>query len=255
MAVKSGFRQVIQSVAQFLAEPAIPARRSYRPPADVAALSTGFRPLDKALEIGGLPHGKIIELIEPGNELAGRGGGAIVASRIAAKVQRQQEIVSIIDLNRSFDPWQAERCGLVAPHLLLTRPETLFDAVSSLESAAKNAGLVIVMLGGVPELLEHLEPQQRRTLLRRLQTIAHAAEGAFLLVTVPANKDPFDPANYPAGFPLPEISAVRLWLQEETWSYHNGLATAYKAVITVIKNDFAAVGKGANIRVKLASPA
>lgn len=252
MAVKTGFNQIIQSVAQFLAEPAIPSRRVFHPPAQVAAMATGLRPLDKALEVGGLPHRTVIELVESGNQLAG--GGAIVASKIAARAQRQQENVSIIDLSRDFDPWQAERCGLAAPQLLLTRPDTIFEAISSLESAAKNAALVIVMMGRVAALLSHLEPYRRKTLLRRLQHIIHAAQGVCLLVTSPAHKDPFDPTNYPAGFPLAEIAAIRLWLQDESWTYHDGLATAYKAGITVIKNDLATPGRGANIRVKLASP-
>lgn len=253
VAVKPGFRQVIHSVAQFLAEPAIPSRRVYQPPANVAALATGLRPLDKALELGGLPHSTVIELVESGSQLAG-GGGAIIASRIAARVQHRQENVSIIDLSREFDPWQAERCGLAAPQLLLTRPETIFEALASLESAAKNAALVIVMMGRVPELLGHLEPYRRKTLLRRLQHIIHAAEGVCLLITSPAHKDPFDSANYPPGFPLAEVAAIRLWLQDENWTYHDGLATAYKTGITVIKNELATPGRGANIRVKLASP-
>jgi hypothetical protein len=253
LAVKSGFKQVIQSMAQFMAEPTLPTRREYHPPADIDSLPTGIRALDKAVEIGGLPHGQVTELVESDNGLSA-GGGTLIASRIAARAQRQQQIVSIIDLNRGFDPWQAERCGLVAPQLLLSRPDTVFEAVSSLESAARHAALVVVMMGSALDLLAHVGASRRKTLLRRLRNIAHTGQSVILLITNPGKNDPFDPATYPPGFPLADIAAVRLWMQDETWSYNDGLATAFKASLTVIKNDFGTVGKGANVRVKLISP-
>lgn len=253
MAASNGFRQVIHSIAQFLAEPAIPTRFNYRPSVEVAAVPTGLRPLDKALGLGGLPPGVMVELIESGHTPVS-GGGAIIASRIAAKVQQQQEVVSVIDWHRGFDPWQAERCGLIAPHLLLTRPDTILAAVSSLESAARTAALVVVLLGRPPELLQHLEAPRRKTLLHRLHAIVTSARGVFLFVTTPTQKDPFDPANYPPGFPLAELAPVRLWLQNESWQYTDGVATGYKAGLAVIKNELASPGKGATLRVKLASP-
>jgi len=254
---KTGIKQVIHSVAQLFAEtvaqPIIPARASYKAPSNVAVLSTGFRPLDKALGVNGLPQGKISELIVPGNSLE-NGGATLVSAKIAAKVQRAQGVITVIDMSHNFDPWQAKRCGLVAPQLLLTRPDTIFAAVSSLEGAAKNAKLVIVVMGNVVELLRHIEPNLLKTLLRRLQNITRDSEGGFLFMTTSPKNDPFDPEIYPAGFPLSEIATVRLWLQEESWTYTDGLATAYKTGITIVKNDLAMVGKGANIRIKLVSP-
>ena len=135
-------KRIIQSVAGIFAEPsaavrpAIPTRLDYQAPVEeIIALPTSFRPLDKALGIGGLPHGKITELVGPGITPAS-GGTTCIAARIAAKVQRQQDIVTIIDMNHSVDPWQVERCGLIAPHLLLTRPDTIYDVITTLERAA-----------------------------------------------------------------------------------------------------------------------
>jgi len=157
-------------------------------------------------------------------------------------------------MSHSFDPWQAERCGLIAPQLLLTRPDTIFDARSTLENAARNTKLVVVTMGVVPQLLQHVEPDLLKTLLRRLQTIVGHSGSAFLFVTALLQNDPFSPANYPPGFPLPEIADVRLWVQDENWTRKAGLATAYKADVTVIKNRLAMVGKGASLRVKMAVP-
>ncbi len=253
MTDKSGIRQVIHSVVQLFAAPGpepAPRRLSFPRPSGVETSSSGLRPLDKATDLGGLPHGVIIELLGPGSSMSS-GGSALVAAKIAARVQRQQQIVSVVDLCRGFDPWQAERTGLVAPHLLLTRPDTVFDAVATLETAAAAAALVVVMLGPVPDLLSHIEPRRLKTLLRRLQTIVRGSGSIFLFVTAPTRQDPFAVENYPAGFPLGNAAALRLWLQEETFAYANGVPSAYKASLTVIKNELAVAGKGASVRIKL----
>lgn len=250
-----GVKQIVQSVARLFANPliqqTIPTQPTYQTPADVPALPTGFRALDKALEVGGLPYGRIIELIGPSRP-DHSGGTICLASRTAARVQRQQEIVTIVDMNHTFDPWQAERCGLVASHLLLTRPDTLFTALTALESAAQNANLVLVIMGIVAELLRDIEPDLLKTLLYRLRNIVRPANCVFLFITALHKDNPFSPTNYPAGFPLAELADVRLWVQNETWTHNEGLTTAYNANVTVIKNKLATAGKGANLRVKLA---
>jgi recombination protein RecA len=247
-------KHVIQSVAGLFADPvvqpAIPTQPHYKAPADVNALASGFRTLDKALGVNGLPQGKITELIGAGNTLMS-GGSHSVAARIGAKVQRQQEIITIIDMNHSFDPWQAERCGLVAPQLLLIRPDTIFSAITALEQASRNAKLVIVVMGIVADLLSHVEKELLQTLLHRLQTIVQQSESVFLFVTTSPQNDPFNPKMYPQGFSLDHVASVRLWLQDENWAYEDGVTSAYKATITVVKNDLAMVGKAANIRIKL----
>lgn len=251
-------KRIIQSVAGIFAEPSavthptIPARLDFQAPAaaGIVTLPTGFRPLDKALGIGGLPHGKITELMGPG--ITPTSGGTIcIAARIASKAQRQQDVVTIIDMNHSVDPWQAERCGLIAPHLLLTRPDTIYDVITTLERAARNSKLIIVVMGVVKELLCHVEPDLLKTLSHRLQNIVKHSDSVFLIVTAPPQNDPFSPLNYPTGFPLAEIAMVRLWVQDENWTHKAGLATAYKANLTVVKNQLDIAGKGASINIKL----
>lgn len=253
-------KRIIQSVAGIFAEPtaamrpAIPARLDYQASAGagVVPLPTGFRPLDKALGIGGLPQGNITELMGPGITPAS-GGTTYIAARIAAKVQRQQDMVTIIDMNHSVDPWQAERCGLIAPHLLLTRPDTIYDVITTLERAARSAKLIIVVMGVVKELLRHVELDSLKTLSHRWQTIVKHSDSVFLFVTAPPQNDPFSPLNYPAGFPLAQIAAIRLWVQDESWTHQAGLATAYKANLTVVKNQLDVAGKGAGINIKFTS--
>jgi recombination protein RecA len=255
VAVKSSreARQVIQSVAGIFAgrfaRPALPTAFNYRPAVDISMLSTGFRSLDKALGIGGLPAGKITELMGPG-PLASS-GALVVAAGIGAKVQRKQRIVTIIDLSRHFDSWQAERCGLIAPQLLLAQPQTVFDTLTTLEGVSHQEGLVIVVLGVVADLLDHAEPGILKTLLGRLCSIVRQSQSACLFITSSLDDNPFSPTNYPAGFPLAEVADVRLWIQAETWTHKDGLTTAYKASLTVVRNQLAIAGTGADIRIAM----
>ncbi|MBN1991897.1 MAG: hypothetical protein JW953_04290 [Anaerolineae bacterium] len=248
--------KIIQNVARIFAgrpDPyAIPTKLNYKPPAlDAPTLPTGLRPLDKTLGIGGLPCGKITELIGPGGSSPGD-GAMCIAAKIGAKVQRQQHIVTIIDMGHNVDPWQVERCGLMAPQLFLARPDTVFAALTTLESAARSKGLLVVSMGAVAELLNHADPDLLWTLLSRLRSIVRQSESVFLFITNPLDNNPFNAANYPSGFPLPELAEVRLWVQDENWTYKDGIATAYKASLAVIKNRLAAPGLGAEIRIKLA---
>jgi hypothetical protein len=249
-------KKVIQNVARaFTGQPGqyvIPTRLYHRAPvANVDTLSTGLRSLDKTLGIGGLPCGQITELIGPG-KMPLSDGVHCVAAKIGANVQRKQHLVTIIDMALNFDPWQAERCGLMTPHLLLSRPDTLLAALTTLESAARNQGLVIVNMGVVPNLFDHVETDSLKTLLRRLHAIIRQSESVFLFLTHPLADNAFTHNNYPAGFPLADLADVRLWVQNESWTNKDGFATAYKASIAVIKNRLAAAGVGADIRIKLA---
>jgi hypothetical protein len=249
----SGARQVIQSVtglfAGRLARPNLPAAFNFRPAVDVLTLATGFRPLDKALGIGGLPQGKVTELMSP--EALADSGTLLLAAGIAARVQRKQQIVTILDLSHQFDPWQAERCGLIAPHLLLTRPATVLEALTTLESVATSQGLVVVVMGVVADLLGNAEPELLRNLLGRLRAIIRHSGSAFLFITSPVENNPFSPDNYPVGFPLAEIADIRLWVQTESWTHQDSIATAYKASVAVIKNQWAIAGVGADVKINL----
>jgi len=143
-------KKVIESVASIFFSrfnrSTLPVAHKYKPSVEISTLSTGIRALDKALEIGGLPYGKITELVSPTISMA---GATNVTARIASKAQLKQQIVTIIDMSHSFDSWQAARAGLIAPHLLLTRPDTVFETLTALEGAARHKeSLIIVVMGG-----------------------------------------------------------------------------------------------------------
>ncbi|MFQ5577858.1 MAG: hypothetical protein ACE5G8_12820 [Anaerolineae bacterium] len=226
-----------------------PAERPPPFPGEAPALGSGFRQLDRATGIKGLPVGRMTELAG-----AGFRGPASIAAAVAARLQRRQLPVTIIDMAGSFEPLYAVRCGLVAPQLLRHVPANVLRMLNLMEQAARQQGLVIINLGIVPLTLGGAAPARLASLLNRCRKICAASEAVFLYLTTAQTADPFSRANYPPGFPLSEAADIRLWVQDEGWIMHRGQVNGYKGSVTVIKNRLAAGGRGANMRIPFVEP-
>jgi recombination protein RecA len=218
-------------------------------PDEVPALKTGFSQLDRAIGVGGLPQGRITELIGPNT-----GGALSVAAKIAAKFQRKQLPVTILDIAGHFELAHVVRCGLVAPELFSYRPQTAFELISLAEEAARQPGLLLLNFGFIPETLGSASAPSLKALLQRLRRIVITSESAFLCLTHPEDMNPFIHTNYLPAFPLNEVADVRLWVQDEGWIGKGEQIGGYRGNITVIKNNLAASGKGANIRIPFVDP-
>jgi recombination protein RecA len=220
-------------------------------PEPVPTLPTGFKQLDQALGLGGLPLGRITELIGPDVR-----GTTALAARIATKVQRKQQTVTIIDPSRAFDLNLATRCGLGVPELLMVRPDNAFQILSAVERATRVSGLALLVLDTVKETFGQANAALLKAFLGRLRTIVSRAPAhcALFCLTTPTENDPLTSLNYPAGFPLYEVADVRIWIQADKWSYQAGLRSSYRSTLTVIKNRLAPSGKGAVVRFSLTRP-
>ncbi len=227
--------------------PAVRWRVSRQPKQHI--FSTGYSKLDRALEIGGLPQGGMTELVGPNPT-----GTMTIAAAIAAKFQRKQLAVAIVDIAKTFDRELLVRCGLVAPQLLYHTPDTLFDLVQLLNSAGREPGLVVVNFGFSPFTLREIPPPSRPSVLKRLVHVARRSQRAFLYLSQLEDGDPLLHTNYPPGFSLAEVVDLRLWLQEEGWIRSRGLVSGYRGNVTTVKNTFGGGGKGAVLRVSFIDP-
>ena len=219
------------------------------PDGELAVVKTGLTQLDRAIGIGGLPQGHITELIGPDT-----GGSLSVMAKIAAKCQRKQLTVTIFDVAGQVNFEHLTRCGLVAPDLLCVRPNSALELVHQLQLSGKKEGLVVLNLGFIPATFEAIPAASLTTLMQRLRQIIRGSRAAFLCVTTPEEINPLIHTNYLPQFPLNEIAAIRLWVQDEGWIQKNGDIGGYRGNITVIKNLLAESGKGANVRVPFINP-
>jgi recombination protein RecA len=110
------------------------------PAGALPALPSGFPALDAALGIGGLPRGRLTELLG-----AATSGKTTIALHALAAAQARGERVGYLDLPATFDPEYAAWCGVDLPALLLIRPQTPPDALDLLPPlVASGLGMLLV---------------------------------------------------------------------------------------------------------------
>jgi recombination protein RecA len=90
-----------------------------RPLAGVRALPTGFASLDKALGVGGLPRGRIVEIFGPASC-----GKTALALQMVGFLQRSGGAAAWIDADHSFDAAFATELGVDVSHLPVAAPDS-----------------------------------------------------------------------------------------------------------------------------------
>jgi recombination protein RecA len=88
-----------------------------KPDSDLKVISTGSLLLDKALGIGGLPRGRIVEIF--GMESSGK---STITLHVIANAQKQGLKCLLIDAENSFDPEYAEALGVKVDELEYCQP-------------------------------------------------------------------------------------------------------------------------------------
>jgi recombination protein RecA len=122
------------------------------PPAGVSTLPTGFASLDKALGIGGLPRGRIVEIFGPASC-----GKTALALQIAAHLQRHGEAAAWIDADHSFDAAFAAELGVDVSRLPVAAPDSTEAAGEMARSLAATGVLDLVVIDSAAALTPQVE--------------------------------------------------------------------------------------------------
>lgn len=206
----------------------------------VAHIPTGFPELDRVLKIGGLPRGRI-------SEIAGvpTSGMATLALRILAQAQRLSPLggrgpdlpAVYLDINQTFDPDYATRCGVDLNRMLLVRPRTI--------SQGLHIGQDFLLSGATPFLIldtpfsrladPKLAGQLAMTLDRVIAPLSKAMAVLLCLIALPPGSRP-TPDSYPTGLTLPHYATVRLFIRREQWLYQDEDIYGYQVQVLVAKN-------------------
>ena len=220
------------------------ALRRLKKTADVPAIPTGFAGLDAILECGGIPRGRITELLG-----APTSGMSTLALKTMAMAQNQQDSVVYVDLARTFDPDYAARCGVRVEKLYLARPAGGRQALEiTLSLIAGGAGMLV--FDSVAHLLhEPLGSEEGSSILRRLNRALSDSPCALVFLTALRLGDGPAQAVYPSGFALAHYAAVRLALEKERWITKQRDIDGYRARATVLKNKLGAAGKNTSLDI------
>ena len=136
------------------------------PPVAANAVPTGFRELDEALG-GGLPRGRLIELIGP----LGAGTATLVRALVGAALTRGQG-VACIDASRTLDP--ADWASLDCAFLRVVRPRDPARGAWCADVLLRSGAFMLVVLDSAPPLT--------RQVALRLVGLARDRDAAFVVV-------------------------------------------------------------------------
>jgi recombination protein RecA len=210
----------------------------------VPHIPTGFPSLDKLLSTGGIPQGRISEIIGVPTS-----GMATMALRAIANAQSQQGTAVYIDLEQTFDPDYADHCGVSLSRLILVHPYNVHQALAMLPDFVLNGGLHILVFDMPLHLHEPRLTQSLSSTLGRLIAPLSKLDCALLFLTtlLPGSSPSLN--DYPQHITLPYYATLRLVIQKERWLYRRHDIAGYEALVLIAKNKLGRAGQATHITI------
>lgn len=123
-----------------------------RPVEDIPVISTGAIELDRALGIGGLPRGRVIEVFGPESS-----GKTTLALHAVANAQKQGGIAAFIDAEHALDTVYARKLGVNCDELLVSQPDTGEQALEIADMLVRSGAIDVMVIDSVAALVPRAE--------------------------------------------------------------------------------------------------
>jgi recombination protein RecA len=123
-----------------------------RPIMSVPVISTSSLALDKALGIGGLPRGRVVEIFGP--EASGK---TTLALHAVAEAQKKDGIAAFIDAEHALDTVYARKLGVNCDELLVSQPDTGEQALEIADMLVRSGAIDILVIDSVAALVPRAE--------------------------------------------------------------------------------------------------
>jgi recombination protein RecA len=123
-----------------------------RPIVSVPVISTGSLAVDKALGIGGLPRGRIVEIFGPESS-----GKTTLALHAVAEAQRREGVAAFIDAEHALDVVYARKLGVNCDELLVSQPDTGEQALEIADMLVRSGAIDILVIDSVAALVPRAE--------------------------------------------------------------------------------------------------
>ena len=114
---------------------------------DVDVIPTGSIGLDKALGIGGVPRGRIIEIFGPESS-----GKTTLSLHIVAEAQKKNGVCAFVDAEHALDPEYAKKIGVKLDELLISQPDTGEQSLEIVESLVRTGKIDVIVIDSVAAL-------------------------------------------------------------------------------------------------------
>ncbi len=123
-----------------------------QPIIDVPVIPTGSLALDKALGVGGLPRGRVIEVFGPESS-----GKTTLALHAVASAQKLGGIAAFVDAEHALDVAYAKKLGVNCDELLVSQPDTGEQALEITDMLIRSGAMDIVVIDSVAALVPRAE--------------------------------------------------------------------------------------------------
>lgn len=119
---------------------------------NVPIYSTGSLTLDRALGIGGLPKGRIVEIYGPESS-----GKTTLALSTAAQAQKAGGSVAFVDAEHALDVSYANKLGVKVSDLLISQPDTGEQALEITDTLVRSGAVDVLIVDSVAALTPKAE--------------------------------------------------------------------------------------------------
>ncbi len=228
---------------------------------NVASTSSGSLLLDKALGVGGLPHGRIAEIYGPESS-----GKSTLALHCIAEVQKKGGTALLIDTEHAFDPMYAKVLGVDTDSLLVAQPDYGEQGLEIAGKLIQSGGVQIVVIDSVAALVPKSEltgeigsvqvGSQARLMsqvLRKLAGITYKTGAICLFINQLREKIGVvygNPETTPGGNALRFYASVRLDIRKAGLLKQAGdKVIGHRAKVKVVKNKVAPPFKVATVDI------
>jgi recombination protein RecA len=119
---------------------------------DIEVISSGSLGLDRALGIGGIPRGRVVEIYGPESS-----GKTPLPPHVIAEAQKLGGVCAFIDAEHALDVSYARRLGVKTDDLLISQPDYGEQALEITDILVRSAAVDLIVIDSVAALTPRAE--------------------------------------------------------------------------------------------------
>ena len=218
---------------------------------DIEVIPTGNILIDRALGVGGVPRGRIVEIFGPESS-----GKTTLCSTLVAQAQKRGGLAAFIDVEHALDPVYARKLGVNPDELLISQPSSGEEALRICETLVRSNALDIIVVDSVAALVtkQELEGEigdstvgaQARLMsaaLRKLTALISKAKTTVIFTNQLREKIGVmfgNPETTPGGKALKFYASVRMDIRRiGAIKQTDGVVTGNRTKLKIVKNKVA----------------
>ena len=216
----------------------------------IEAIPSGSIAFDLALDIGGFPRGRVVEVYGP--EATGK---TTLALHVIAEAQRRGGQAAFIDAEHALDPTYAAKVGVDVDNLLISQPDFGEQGLEIAEVLVRSGAVDVVVVDSVAALVPKAELEgemgdahmglQARLMsqaLRKLTAIVSRSKTCFIFINQIREKIGFflgNPETTTGGRALKFYASLRVDIRRMTAIKEGDVVVGNRVKVKVVKNKMA----------------